>query len=99
MKYLLIRKPRVGAAPPTAQMIRAQKQYVLGKLKEGIADCAYAFAGGGGCSIINADSPEKLNELLWGGPMARFYEYDVRPLSDYASFMEGVAAAIERQTR
>jgi hypothetical protein len=61
-----------GRTPPTAQMVRAQKEYVLSKVKEGVADCAYAFAGGGGCAIINADSPEKLDELLWGGPMVQF---------------------------
>jgi hypothetical protein len=49
-------------------MVRAQKEYVLSKVKEGVADCAYAFAGGGGY----ADSPEKLDELLWGGPMVQF---------------------------
>jgi hypothetical protein len=99
MKYLLIRKPRVGAERPSAQMIRAQREYVLAKVKEGVVDCAYAFLGGGGCSIINADSPEKLNELLWGGPLALFYEYDVRPLTDYGRFMDGVAAAMEKQSR
>ena len=99
MKYLLIRKPRVGAERPTAQNVRAQKDYVLAKVKEGVADCAYAFVGGGGCSIVNADSPEKLNEMLWGGPMALFYDYDVRPLTDYGRFMDGVAGVIERQGR
>jgi hypothetical protein len=99
MKYLLIRRPRVGAERPTAQTIRAQKEYVLGKLKEGVVDCTYAFVGGGGCSIINADSAEKLNEQLFGGPMALFYEYEIRPLSDYATFMDGVARAMEGQGR
>ncbi len=97
MKYLLIRKPRVGTERPTAQTIRAQKDYVLGKVKEGLVECTYAFVGGGGCSIVSADSPEKLNEQLFGGPMALFYEYEIRPLSDYASFMEGVARAMERR--
>jgi hypothetical protein len=99
MKYLLIRKPRVGATPPTAQVVRAQKEFVLALVKKGVLDCAYAFVGGGGCSIINADSPEKLNEQLWGGPMALFYEYEVRPLADYDRFMEEVAGAMERQGR
>ena len=99
MKYLLIRKPRVGAERPTAQTIRAHKDYVLGKVKEGAADCTYAFVGGGGCSIINAESTEKLNEQLFAGPMALFYEYEVRPLADYASFMENAARAVEKQGR
>lgn len=99
MKYLLIRKPRVGAERPTAQTIRAHKDYVLGRVKEGVIDCTYAFVGGGGCSIVNADSPESLNEQIFSSPMARFYEYEIRPLSDYAAFMEGVAKAAERQGR
>jgi len=99
MKYLLIRKPRLGAERPTAQTIRAHKDYVLSKLKDGVADCVYAFVGGGGCSILNADSPEKLNEQIFSGPMARFYEYEIHPLSDYASFMEAVAQGVERQGR
>ena len=99
MKFLLIRRPRVGAERPTSQAIRAQKEYVLGKVKEGVVDCTYAFVGGGGCSIINAESAEKLNEQLFGGPMAMFYEYEIRALSDYASFMDGVAKAAERQGR
>lgn len=99
MKFLLIRRPRAGAERPTSQAIRAQKEYVLGKVKEGIVDCTYAFVGGGGCSIINADSADRLNEQLFGGPLALFYEYEIRALSDYASFMDGVAKAIERQGR
>ena len=99
MKFLLIRRPRPGAERPTSQAIRAQKEYVLGKVKEGVVDCTFAFVGGGGCSIINADSAEKLNEQLFGGPMALFYEYEIRALSDYASFMEGVAKSMERQGR
>jgi len=47
MKYLQIRKPRVGAERPTAQTIRAHKDYVLSKLKDGVAYCVYAFVGGG----------------------------------------------------
>lgn len=73
MKFLLIRRPRAGAERPTSQAIRAQKEYVLGKVKEGIVDCTYAFVGGGGCSIINADSADRLNEQLFGGPLALFY--------------------------
>ena len=99
MKFLLIRRPRPGAERPTSQAIRAQKEYVLGKVKEGVVDCTYAFVGGGGCSIINADSADRLNEQLFGGPLALFYEYEIRALSDYASFMDGVAKAIDRQGR
>ena len=99
MKFLLIRKPRVSAERPTSQMIRAHKEYVLSRLKDKTIDCTYAFLGGGGCSIVNADSTEQLNQRIFASPLALFYEYEIRALSDYASFMDNVAAALEKQGR
>jgi hypothetical protein len=99
MKFLLIRRPRAGAERPTSKMIRTHKEYVLSKVKDKSIDCTYAFLGGGGCSIVNADSAEQLNEQIFASPLALFYEYEIRALSDYASFMEGVARAMEGQGR
>jgi len=99
MKFLLIRKPRAGAERPTSKMIRAHKEYVLSRVKDKTIDCTYAFLGGGGCSIVNADSAEQLNERIFAAPLALFYEYEIRALSDYASFMDGVAKAMEQQGR
>jgi hypothetical protein len=48
---------------------------------------------------VNADSAEQLNEQIFASPLAFFYEYEIRALSDYASFMEGVARAAESQGR
>jgi hypothetical protein len=43
MNFLLIRKPRMGTGmTPTSEMVRAQKDTVLGALKRGEADCVYA---------------------------------------------------------
>jgi hypothetical protein len=98
MKFLVIRKPRMGTGVMlTSQMIRAQKEVVLGAVKRGEADCAYAFVGGGGCSIQNANSAEELNQRLIGSPLGVFYEFDVRALTDYGQFMDAVAQAFERQ--
>ena len=100
MKFLVIRKVRTGTGmTPTAQMIRAQKEVELGAVKRGEADCAYAFLGGGGCSIQNANSAEDLNQRLMGSPMGLFYEFDVRALADYGQFMDTVAQAFEKQSR
>ena len=99
MKFLLIRRPRAGAERPTSKMLRAHKEYVLSKVKDKSIDCTYAFLGGGGCSIVNADSAEQLNQQIFASPLAFFYEYEIRALSDYASFMEGVARAAESQGR
>jgi hypothetical protein len=100
MKFLVTRKPRMGTGiQPTSQMIRAQKDLVLGAVKRGEADCAYAFLGGGGIAIVNANSAEELNQRLMGSPLGFFYEFDVRALTDYGQFMDTVAQALEKQGR
>jgi hypothetical protein len=100
MKFLLIRKPRMGTGmTPTSDMVRAQKETVLGALKSGEADCVYAFVGGGGCAILNANSAEELNQRLMGSPMGLFYEFEMRALADYGRFMDTVAKALEKQGR
>ncbi len=100
MKFLVIRKPRTGLTiAPTSQMIRAQKELVLGAVKRGEADCTYAFVGGGGFSIQNANSAEELSHRMMSSPMGLFYEFDVRTLTDYGQFMDTVAQAFEKQGR
>ncbi|MDA4120406.1 MAG: hypothetical protein OK436_07440 [Thaumarchaeota archaeon] len=100
MKFLVIRKVRTGTGmQPTSQMIRAHKEVVLGAVKRGDADCTYAFLGGGGFSIQNANSAEELNQRLMGSPLGLFYEFDVRALTDYGQFMDTVAQAFEKQSR
>jgi hypothetical protein len=100
MKFLVIRKVRTGTGmTATAEMVRAHKEVVLSAVKRGDADCAYAFLGGGGFSIQNANSAEDLNQRLMGSPLALFYEFDVRALTDYGKFMDTVAQALEKQKR
>ena len=100
MKFLVIRKPRAGAPiQPTSQMIRAQKEVVLGTVKRGEADCAYAFVGGGGFSIQNANSAEDLNQRIFGSPLGLFYDFEVRPLADYSQFMDTVAQVLEAREK
>jgi hypothetical protein len=100
MKFLVIRKPRVGAVvQPTGQLLRAQKEGLLAAIKRGEVDCAYAFVGGGGFSIINANSTEEVNERLFGSPLGLFYEFEVRPLADYGKFMDTAAQALEAREK
>jgi hypothetical protein len=100
MKFLVIRKPRPGApVQPTSQMIRAQKERLLEAVKRGEVDCTYAFVGGGGISITNANSAEEVNERLFGSPLGLFYEFEVRPLADYGKFMDTVAQALETREK
>ena len=100
MKFLLIRKPRMGTGmTPTSETVRAHKDTVLGTLERGETDCVYAFVGGGGCAILNADSAEELNQRLMGAPLGLFYEYEIRALADYGQFMDTMAKALEKQNR
>jgi len=57
------------------------------------------FLDGGGFSIQNANSAEELNQRMMGSPLALFYEFDVRALTDYAKFMESVAEAMDKRGR
>ena len=101
MKFLVLRKPRVSSGMiPTSKAIREQKQGVSDAIKRGAIDCIYAFPGGGGnVGIVNADSPEQLNEMLMNTPLFLYSEFEVRPLTDYDKYMENVAAALEKRER
>jgi muconolactone delta-isomerase len=101
MKFLVLRKPRVSSGMiPASKAIREQKQGALDAVKRGTIDCIYAFPGGGGnVGIVNADSPEQLNEVLMSTPLFLYSEFEVRPLTDYDKYMENVAAALEKRER
>ena len=101
MKFLIIRKPRLGTGmTPTSKTLREHKAVVLNGIKEGRIDCIYAIPGGGGSvAIANADSAEQLQDALASSPLFLFSEFEIRPLTDYAKYMDSVAAAFEKQGR
>jgi muconolactone delta-isomerase len=98
MKFLVIRKPRFGTGRvATSKLIREAKQSAAEAVKAGTIDCIYALPGGvGNVAIVNADSPEQLNERLMATPLFLYSEYEVRALTDYSKYMENVAAALEK---
>ena len=101
MKFLVIRKPRVtGAMVATSKAIREHKETALNAIEQKTLDCIFAIPGGGGSvAIANAGSVEQLNENLVNTPLFLFSEFEIRPLTDYAKYMDGVAAALEKQGR
>jgi muconolactone delta-isomerase len=101
VKFLVIRRPRINSAlVATGKLLREHKERVLDGIKQGGIDCAYAIPGGGGTvAIANADSIDQLNEALTSSPLFLFSEFEVRPLTDFAKYMDGVAAALEKQGR
>jgi muconolactone delta-isomerase len=67
-------------------------------VKAGTIDCIYGFPGGSGSvGIANADSVDQLNEMLMNSPLFLYSEYDVRPLTDYAKYLDHVAAALKKR--
>jgi hypothetical protein len=76
-------------------MIRAQKEALLGAVKRGDADCAYAFLGGGGFSVQNANTAEEVSQRMMGSPLALFYDFEVHVLTDYGQYMDTIAQAFE----
>jgi muconolactone delta-isomerase len=101
MKFLVIRKPRVNAGMlPSSKTFREAKQSAQEAIKQGVIDCIYAIpAGGGNVAIVNADSPEELNQRIMDTPLFLFSEWELRPLTDYAKYMDNIAAVFERQSR
>ena len=86
MKFLVIRKPRVGTPRmPTSKSIREHKEGSLNAVKPGTLDRIYAASGGGGSvAIANADSVAQFQENFANTPLFLSSEFDVRPLTDYA---------------
>ena len=57
----------------------------------------YVFAGSSdGMCIVNADTPEDLNDLMMAAPGGAFCDVQIRPLADFAKQMDRAAAALER---
>ena len=101
MRFLVIRKPRLTSAlVATSKAIREHKEGVTNAIKQKTIDCIYGLPGGGGSvAIVNADSAEQLHENLANTPLFLFSEFEIRPLTDYAKYMDSVAAALEKQGR
>jgi hypothetical protein len=78
MKFLILARPR--SIPPPVELISSAQEWIEGRLSDGRIECCYAFAGGGGFSVSQADSHEQLMDELVDYPLFGFVEFDVRPL-------------------
>jgi hypothetical protein len=68
MKFFVTAKIRTGARV-SSRTVQAHKEYLTASLADGSIDCIYAFVGGGGFSISNADSaddPVGIDEVAHG---------------------------------
>ena len=98
MKYLLLittnPNPR---AQPTPDVFLRHKEWVQQEVKKGTMEVPYTFAGSDeGMCIVNAQSPEELDDILIAAPGRPFVNIEVKPLSDFAKSMDRAAAAMKR---
>jgi hypothetical protein len=82
--------------PPPVDLVRSAQEWLGAKLDDGTFECAYAFPGGGGCSIGEYDSHEQLMELLMEYPLSPFVEYDVSALVDLDAAFDRFIPFVER---
>jgi predicted RNA methylase len=82
MKFLVLARPRAGIQP-SSLIFEEDLKYFDSLIAKKTADCIYSFVAGGGCSIVNAESHERVMEILRDEPGYAFLEWDVLPLCDY----------------
>ena len=73
-----------------ADAYKACQAYGNTFLDDGTFDCAYAFFGGGGLAIVNADSHDEVYKNLLNYPMYGSFQWEVKPLLDWNKTFETV---------
>jgi hypothetical protein len=96
MEFLVLTKP--GPAPPPVELVRSAQAWLDAKLSDGTIKCSYAFVGGGGFSVSQADSHEKMMDELLDYPLTPFVEYEVRPLVGLNHAFDRYIALVEHMT-
>lgn len=95
MKFLITTTPR-RLQPPSVGMIEAMKSWLGARLADKTFDCCYGLVTGGGVAIANAESPEKVAQLLMEAPTFMAADWDVKPLCDVNQNLDQVIALIGR---
>jgi muconolactone delta-isomerase len=97
MKYLLLITTNPAAPQPTPDVFLRHKEWVQQQEKKGTIEASYTFAGSNeGMCIMNADTPEDLDDIMIAAPARPYANIEVKPLSDFAKSMDRVAAAMKR---
>ena len=96
MKFLLIARPR-PIPGMTSALLEATRERARSQLKSGVLDCYYTFAGGNGsCAIVNADSPEALQEIVMENPTFPFLETESYALADGDKFLTKMTEVMKK---
>jgi hypothetical protein len=99
MKFLVTVTPRQFTPMPPgaiAEMLSAQRDWLMEKLDDGTIDCAYGFIGGGGMGILNADSFEEANTIIVSSPGYPIGDNEIRPLGDFSTTIDAGVASLRR---
>jgi len=102
MKYFVLAKRNTVPLPieQAAGMYQAAKQWVKAQLANGRFDGHYIFSElGGGFAITNADSHEEVTDSLLEYPLYPFFNWEVKPLSDWSHSYDKLAELFQRITK
>jgi muconolactone delta-isomerase len=92
MKFLVFARLRIGANIPEENvpaLFQETRAWINESLANKTFDCIYNLPAGGGIAIVNADSHEKLTEILSAYPLQPWIQYEVHPLSDAIKSLGG----------
>ena len=98
MKFLVLVKVRRDARI-TPELAEAHKRVMLEQMEKGLAESVYIFAGRGapdGMLILNADTPEQLNELVLSAPGFSVCDLEVHPLGDFAKLADQLVDVLKK---
>ncbi len=95
MKFLVTTTPRRLQVPPAA-LLEAGKAWINARLADKTFDCCYGLVTGGGISIVNAESHEKLQALLMSYPAFFLADWKIDPLCDMNHTLDGAIAMLKR---
>jgi hypothetical protein len=95
MKFLVTTTPRRLQVPPVALM-EAAKAWINARLADKTMDFCYGFTTGGGVCIINADSAEKIAQILMEYPAYMVADWKVDALCDINKNLDQAIAMIKR---
>jgi len=94
MKFLVVMSMAETANPPPEvvdQLSSASKDWAQGLIDAGKMESPYVFPEGGGMEILNADSPEELQELLHSNPSSPFLKHEIHLLLEFHESMDRLA--------
>jgi hypothetical protein len=97
MKFLVLSRPIDGIIEklPRPERFETQVEWVREQLSSGKFVCAY-HGQNHAVAIVNAESPEALEQFYAGMPLVELTTREVEPLSDLLEQMHGVVESLRK---